>query len=319
MEDKTMIGAPPSFASLHAQLMAQEASKQASQSNAQSENPSWKLKTNFGLIYDFPDTESLQNWITARETLDGYKLSIDGHTYKDIHEFQEIDLDAKPQKPPAAQEIRQQPNLPKSTPQPEDLGPKPVRSTKTAENIVHRPTRPVVNIPKSRKTSPLVILSITVVIALMTGLVLQVSGVINFRKAAADKKQQAADSRSTSKPEAKIKPPAKITTDNVEDEVIDDSILYDDEERNAADALDRRKVTINPMSHKGHIQNLLNKAESYKDDGEYDKAIRTLNSARGIAPNNTDIYRRLESIYQKTGNTKAYQETRARRESIEKL
>ncbi|MEO1269577.1 MAG: hypothetical protein AAFX99_15945, partial [Myxococcota bacterium] len=44
-------------------------------------------KTNFGLIYEFPDDDSLRNWLSVRDNLDGYKLSRDGKSFKDLSEF----------------------------------------------------------------------------------------------------------------------------------------------------------------------------------------------------------------------------------------
>lgn len=45
--------------------------------NADHDGP-WKLRTNFGLTYEFPDTKGLKNWMSSREDLDGYALSGDG-------------------------------------------------------------------------------------------------------------------------------------------------------------------------------------------------------------------------------------------------
>lgn len=50
----------------------------------------WKLKTSFGLVYDFPDTASLQAWLSGREDLDGYLLSRDGTDYKALDQHREV-------------------------------------------------------------------------------------------------------------------------------------------------------------------------------------------------------------------------------------
>jgi len=50
----------------------------------------WRLKTSFGLIYDFPDTQSLQSWLMAREDLEGYQLSRGGSDFKAIDSFKEV-------------------------------------------------------------------------------------------------------------------------------------------------------------------------------------------------------------------------------------
>ena len=38
----------------------------------------WKLKNPVGLVYDFPDTEQIRNWLTSRETFEGIQVSSDG-------------------------------------------------------------------------------------------------------------------------------------------------------------------------------------------------------------------------------------------------
>ena len=58
---------------------------------AMPEDTSWKLKTSFGLVYDFPDTASLRSWLAARDDLAGYQLSGDsGSTFKELTAFPSI-------------------------------------------------------------------------------------------------------------------------------------------------------------------------------------------------------------------------------------
>ncbi len=48
----------------------------------------WKLKTNFGLTYEFADNDSLRNWLESRDELDGYELSADeGDSFYPLDEF----------------------------------------------------------------------------------------------------------------------------------------------------------------------------------------------------------------------------------------
>lgn len=47
----------------------------------------WKLKTDFGLTYEFPDVKSLRNWLSSRDEIDGFKLSADGINFFSIPEF----------------------------------------------------------------------------------------------------------------------------------------------------------------------------------------------------------------------------------------
>lgn len=50
----------------------------------------WKLKTNFGLTYEFPDTRSLKNWLNSRDELTGYSLSADGSNFFALSEFPQV-------------------------------------------------------------------------------------------------------------------------------------------------------------------------------------------------------------------------------------
>jgi len=47
----------------------------------------WKLKTDFGLTYEFPDVKSLRNWLSSRDEIDGFKLSADGINFFSVPEF----------------------------------------------------------------------------------------------------------------------------------------------------------------------------------------------------------------------------------------
>ena len=42
------------------------------------EKKRWKLKNPVGLVYDFPDTEQIRQWLTSRESFDGIQVSSDG-------------------------------------------------------------------------------------------------------------------------------------------------------------------------------------------------------------------------------------------------
>ncbi len=47
----------------------------------------WKLKTDFGLTYEFPDVKSLRNWLSSRDEIDGFKLSADGINFFAVTDF----------------------------------------------------------------------------------------------------------------------------------------------------------------------------------------------------------------------------------------
>lgn len=50
----------------------------------------WKLRTNFGLTYEFPDTRGLRSWLSNRDELDGYTLSADGENFFDLDAFPQL-------------------------------------------------------------------------------------------------------------------------------------------------------------------------------------------------------------------------------------
>lgn len=50
----------------------------------------WKLKTNFGLTYEFVDTPSLLNWMSSRDDLDGYALAAGDGEFYPIDQFPQI-------------------------------------------------------------------------------------------------------------------------------------------------------------------------------------------------------------------------------------
>ncbi len=56
----------------------------------------WKLKTNFGLTYEFADNDSLRDWLSGRDELDGYELSADGEAFYPLTDFPQIQQGAAP-------------------------------------------------------------------------------------------------------------------------------------------------------------------------------------------------------------------------------
>lgn len=50
----------------------------------------WKLKTNFGLTYEFVDTQNLLQWMSSRDELDGYMLSGGDEQFFPVKDFPQI-------------------------------------------------------------------------------------------------------------------------------------------------------------------------------------------------------------------------------------
>lgn len=65
----------------------------------------WKLKTDFGLTYEFPDVKSLRNWLSSRDEIDGFKLSADGFNFFAVTDFPQFS-----RRPNISQMGLQQPN-----------------------------------------------------------------------------------------------------------------------------------------------------------------------------------------------------------------
>jgi flagellar basal body-associated protein FliL len=50
----------------------------------------WKLKTSFGLTYEFQDTKSLLGWMSSRDDLSGYSLSEGTESFYPIEQFPQV-------------------------------------------------------------------------------------------------------------------------------------------------------------------------------------------------------------------------------------
>lgn len=74
----------------------QQAPKQGGGAGPQQEGPDpthegpWKLKTNFGLTYEFADTKSLLSWMSNRDDFDGYTLSGGNNNFFPLSAFPQI-------------------------------------------------------------------------------------------------------------------------------------------------------------------------------------------------------------------------------------
>ena len=112
----------------------------ASAPDASHQGP-WRLKTSFGLNYDFADLKSLLNWMANRDDLDGFTLSADGSQFLLINDFPQIasalDMPARPAAPrsrvPDAP-MGTSPSMRASVP---SFGPTPVPSNRPG---AHRPS-----------------------------------------------------------------------------------------------------------------------------------------------------------------------------------
>ncbi|MBH23226.1 MAG: hypothetical protein CMH57_01955 [Myxococcales bacterium] len=343
--DATMIGAPPGFA---AAASAASTNPMAA-ADEDDDSKGWKLKTNFGLIYEFPDTDSLRNWLAARDNPDGYKLSRDGMTFKDLSSYPDLtsgDAPRKKPKPPAPAPAAPMPRTPAPSPSPpvaskprgaagirgatpspgRPPGPGPAQRNNTPDRAPVPVVRAPVQLPPSRNEgSSTAVIASLLVLLLLGVLGLQMAGVIDLRGGVAKKREAARASMAEERRgQGETNLPAKARTDGLpvdeeyEEEEEEGYVFEDDfgeEEENSGP--DPRKVPINPLSHGGHVQTLLQRADSEMRDGDYNKAVATLNMAKGLDPRNPSIYRRLEDAYDAMGNTSGYEEARSKRRALE--
>lgn len=74
----------------------------------------WKLKNPIGLVYDFPDTNQIRNWLVSRESFDGIQVSSDaGTTWTSVDD----EPDLKDVKPTGSKIVPQPAPGPRTTPQ----------------------------------------------------------------------------------------------------------------------------------------------------------------------------------------------------------
>jgi hypothetical protein len=53
----------------------------------------WQLQTDFGLTYEFPDTQSLNEWLENRDSLAGYELAMKGEEFHELESWPQVALD----------------------------------------------------------------------------------------------------------------------------------------------------------------------------------------------------------------------------------
>ena len=277
----------------------------------------WKLKTNFGLIYDFPDTNSLQSWLMGRESLEGYLLSRDGTDFRELDGFPDVINPALRAKITAAAVGLAPPNTSSAA---KDIAPAispaveaksslgaapPTASSAPLPSQLQRKAAPPPNVPKLRppppqKTASKWLSIVGVVVLLFLALAaLQFTGVVNFRALVSS--DEAA--------------PVARTTDGVETSTNNTTTAAQNTNTNAKPTESPqlpppRANKANPFTNTEHVRGLLEQAQKDMRSQKYDEAIATLNSAKGIAPRNPEIYKLLERAYSRAGRHDEAREVR---------
>lgn len=279
----------------------------------------WKLKTNFGLVYDFPDTNSLRSWLSARDDLSGYKLAAEGEDFKDLSAH-EAALGA-----PIKQKIRKgavagAASSAASTPGDESpydasnffpeedevpSGPSPEARTsghiKAKDKPAPAPIK-LVSAPQETKSNRAIYLAIVALLLVSGALVLQISGVLDLRTALFGQPRTNTPPAVTQ--QVKPNPAEAVTPEPARPRPV--------VKRAPRPLVDNRPKTVNPFTPQRQVRELVNQAQQDIRSRKYDTAISSLLSADRIDPGNKEIYRLLERAYQRSGNRSKAREIRDR-------
>lgn len=274
----------------------------------------WKLKTNFGLTYEFPDTKSLKNWLSNREELDGYTLSGDGDNFHG--------LDAWPQisgGPSQSGAHQQQPSFQQNTqsapPQQPPSGPgagaagMPGNSLTTRDPAPSAPVPAASNEPPGKKIKPqeyrppsrdgqyqgLLWGVVLVLMLVAAGLGVQVSGVYDIK---GDLLGIKSDEQQPEKPTPQPDNAAKVV-----DQQNDDAAEQEEESG------------PNPKLVK-EVNRLIDDAERAVKNNRLQTAAEKLQNAKLLAPERVEIYEMLAEVYAEMGQEK---EAKAAREKVADL
>jgi predicted Zn finger-like uncharacterized protein len=274
------------------------------QKNERDEKTSWKLKTSFGLVYDFPDTGSLQGWLSSRDDLSGYQLSKDGQNFDVLEKFSELSNLSS-----VSSESRSlmgsgmmssglggtsaaSPNLPAP---PVAAGPPPEMNFKRVAIEASPKTS------KADEGSAWFAISAFFLLAVFAVIGLQLGGVVNFKKlipqpaetvVKKDMKMEKANVPQTGSAEA-------VATGAVTPPVV--------KKRPVNEGPIKSKQTF---GQKKMVKTLLQEAQKDIRKRNYDLAIKTLLSVKGLDPSNPEAYKLLEKVYKKKGMNKEAREAR---------
>jgi hypothetical protein len=301
----------------------------------------WKLKTSFGLVYDFPDAESLQSWLGARDDLTSYLVSRDnGATYMGLVEFPEILTSGMLQKiratamgsgPSTALGLPTIGTTPDLVNAPATLPAiKPLGSGPPSRGDVLDPSVPASDRLQTTRDSP----------------VSTQSGSGRARKAPASSGASRTRGHGAESDAKKkwilpsvfagllVLPIVILQVGGVVDFLgmfgggsgaTLPTIVSSDNPVSAASAEEsaptarrkappvrRRADDSDAPSRGGHVRELLSQAKSEMSRRDYDKAVLTLTSAKVVAPDDPEVYRLLERVYTRKGDRESARTARLR-------
>jgi predicted Zn finger-like uncharacterized protein len=269
----------------------------------------WKLKTNFGLVYDFPDTNSLRNWLSARDDLSGYQLAGEGEAFKDLIAHDAVLTAAIKNKirkgataaPAAAAAgsdespyetsnfFAEDDDEELSHPSPVARNPQRAR-TKGKSRPGPEPIKIVAAPRETKKSNRAIYLGIVALLLVSSALALQLSGVLDLRSALFGPRAAPVVPR--------FEEPVTVAEPEVPKVETREPIGGG---KRARPLDDNRPTTPNPFTPKTQAKALMDQAQNDLRARKFDAAIAGLKMADRLDPGNKDIYLLLERAYQRAG------------------
>jgi predicted Zn finger-like uncharacterized protein len=276
----------------------------------------WKLKTNFGLVYDFPDTNSLRNWLSARDDLSGYQLAAEGEEFANLDQHEAVLTTAIKQKirkgaissaaatGVAAGGSNEAPYedsnfFPEEDE--DDLAPPPAAGRSKPKP---KPA-PIALIaaPEQANSNRAIYLGIVFVLLVSGALALQISGVLDLRKTLFG----GGDA------------PVPVVNTVVEPQVAP-PVVEKPAGRRAAKRVKPLSVKStaapNPFTPRTQAKSLVAQAQQDIRARKYDDAISNLMTADRLDPGNKKIYRLLERTYSRAGKREQAREVREKMKDL---
>lgn len=313
------------------------------------EKSSWKLKTSFGLVYDFPDSDSLRKWLSARDDLSGYTLSHDGAVFQELTAYAKVlpenllqryrnpapslSMPATPRQPPTK-------NVTSTTPAvagPGATGPSPKKTASGGPATGRMEAVPSTNSAPARgardakggsgkdaKKGPRGmlpppeepkaawwILPVGGTVALVVVLfLLQLVGLIDVRAIMAGGGDEE-EGELTNAPRVFEAPQG-----GGERPLVPQGGGEAGGPAAPSGTTGSGAVAPSPFRSSDHLKILLEQAQEEMRKREYPKALDTLRSAQVVAPNDPQVYELLSEAYDRSGDRQASREAREKARAL---
>lgn len=288
----------------------------------------WKLKTEFGLVYEFSDTTSLLNWLVGRDALDSYQLAGAADFYPlmnwpQLEQDRRIGgrkstilgigaVDISAGAPPPRTNTPAPTPTPAPAPPPEDSAPKPAPELGSWDSAIPQdPFQPAHPIPGHTPPAPAKVAPAPqssaaegsthwflwpvagVLFAVVVILAVDVFEIYDVRGALFDKSSK----------DAPFAPPAG-------DLQAPPSAEASAEEQLAAEASDPERAVTK------EVDRMITDAREAIADNRLRSANMRLNNAKLLSPDRVEIYELLEDVFEKMGSTEQADAARQKAEEL---